>query len=210
MVNPFHYPKARHTRRLHPPAYTHYRKYKPELREEFEGQCVYCRMLDAVKGRESFGVDHYRPKKHFPHLATEYFNLFYSCNRCNTLKRDFWPSPKNEAEGRFVPNPCEHVMFDHLRYRGGDVDANSNAGEWTIDLLLLNDTLAVTFREAYIKALDLMSSQLTASKATAAEAERQLAKGAASSDSDRLATLLKRAEDNVKSLEDQLKSLLGK
>ena len=209
MINPFHYPKAKHSRKLHPPAYANYRQYKPELREEFEGQCVYCRMLDAVKGREGFGVDHYRPKKHFPHLATEYFNLFYCCNRCNSLKRNFWPSRINRANGQFVPNPCEHVMFDHLRYRGGAIEANSNAGEWTSELLLLNDALAVNFREAYIKALDLVFAQLRASKATVAEAKMQISKGLVSPDSDRVATALKLAEENVKGLEDQLKALLG-
>jgi hypothetical protein len=48
---------------------------------------------------------------------------------------------------KFIPNPCEHVMFQHLRYRGVHVEATSAAGEITIKILDLNENERVNFRE---------------------------------------------------------------
>ena len=68
----FLYPKARHIRTQTPPAFLDYRRFKPFLRVEFDARCVYCREADMMKGQESFGVDHYRPKRDFPNLTSEY------------------------------------------------------------------------------------------------------------------------------------------
>jgi hypothetical protein len=47
-------------------------------------------------------------------------------------------------------------MFDHLRSgSAGDVHPHSKAGEWTIDLLLLNEPARVKFRKAMIHAVSL-------------------------------------------------------
>ncbi len=146
----FVYPKTRHARKHYPPQYSNYRSYKPILRQEFDGRCVYCRLPDSLKGEESFGVDHYRPKKHFPLLVTEYLNLFYACNRCNSRKGDFWPRDSDRSAGHFVPNPCEHVMFAHLRYKGAEVNAHSETGKWTIEYLDLNEERLISYRRDII------------------------------------------------------------
>lgn len=136
---PFRYSKAKHVRRLNPGPYGHYSQYKPYLREEFGRQCVYCRMPDTAAPLDSFGVDHYQPKNVFPERRNDYSNLFYCCNTCNRLKGDFWPTETPERKRRFVPNPCDHVMWDHLRFRAVEVTARSDAGKFTLDLLNLND-----------------------------------------------------------------------
>lgn len=162
MANPFRYPKARHVRKETPPNYGRYQQFKPHLRKEFAGQCVYCRAVDH--GREdAFGVDHYRPKSNplFKGLETEYLNLYYACNRCNRYKLAFWPTATQLMEGRFIPNPCEHVMFDHLRYQRGEVVAHSRAGEHTIKRLDLNPEDAVMYRESQITHLARTASDLT-------------------------------------------------
>ncbi len=156
----FHYPKVKHKRTHAPPRLGSYRAYKPYLRTEFYGTCVYCRKPDRFGDPDEFGVDHYRPKSHFPSLKTEYSNLFYACNPCNRRKGDYWP----QAQQPFIPNPCEHAMFDHLRSSSdGQVIAHSEAGRWTIDLLLLNESTRVEFRKAILGAIEL-----------AAERERRL------------------------------------
>lgn len=149
----FLYPKTRHVRTQTPPLYSAYKRFKPFLRVEFEARCIYCREADAIRGHDSFGVDHYRPKRDFPHLESEYLNLFYCCNPCNSRKGKYWPKPALEST-EFLPNPCEHEMFRHLRYQGPMVEARSRAGEIAVDLLRLNDAVTVKRRATTIQAID--------------------------------------------------------
>src|SRR6185295_16923858 len=138
-MNPFRYPKVKHRRAPDPGPFSDYRAYKPHLRKEFKGQCVYCRMPDSLKGQEAFGVDHYQPKSRFSADAAAYSNLFYVCNVCNTWKGPFWPDQTQRAFGLFIPNPCSHEMFSHLRYQDSVVSPHSAAGEFTVALLDLNE-----------------------------------------------------------------------
>lgn len=143
---PFEYPKRRHKRRFAPADRASHRGLKPLLRDEFGGQCVYCRLPDTVIGEAVFGVDHYRPQKHFPELAGVYSNLFYCCNGCNSRKGDEWPSDEERRRGRVLPNPCDHVMSKHLRFNGTEVETRSEAGVYAEELLMLNDPDSVSYR----------------------------------------------------------------
>ena len=146
------YPKVRHSRREAPPHFASYKSYKPYLRAEFDKRCVYCCKPDSVAGAEGFGADHYRPVSRFPELRTEYANLFYCCNPCNSRKGSYWPTGGNEKT-HFVPNPCEHEMYRHLRFNGPEVAAKSQAGQVALELLALNDPLTVVWRERALQAI---------------------------------------------------------
>jgi len=209
MLNPFHYSKAKHKRTRTPPLYSNYRQYKPELQIEFSAQCVYCRALDRLKGYESFGVDHYRPQKDFPHLVTEYLNLFYACNRCNNLKRRFWPNPQEERDGIFIPNPCEHLMFDHLRYIRGKVQAHSNAGVFTMERLDLNDPVGVDFREGFITMLAAMNSEMEGAKHLLIEAQTTLDHATTKAAQDVAREVRDQVKENLEKLQTELKKVLG-
>ena len=158
MTTPFSYPKARHARSETPGAYADYRRYKPFLQIEFERKCVYCRTPDTMKGYEGFGVDHYRPKKKFPSFSTVYSNLFYCCNQCNTRKGEYWPIPSLETT-HFIPNPCDHVMFANLQFKGAEVHPKSQAGIIAIDYLDLNDDASLEHRQLVNFALDMFESK---------------------------------------------------
>lgn len=147
LLNPFLYPKSPHRRRVQPPSYSFYARYKPFLKQEFMSRCVYCRLPDGLKGEDNFGVDHYRPQSKFPELTTTYTNLFYACNCCNRRKGNFWPTEAQWQTRQFIPNPCEHVMFDHLRYRGVRVETRTPAGALAERVLILNDEDSVGYRE---------------------------------------------------------------
>jgi hypothetical protein len=153
-MNPFRYPENRHSRSQKPDSFSDYRRYKPYLRTEFGRQCVYCRMPDGAQGKAAFGVDHYRPASRFPDLLCTYANLFYSCNVCNRLKRDFWPDEQKWTNGLFLPNPCDHLMSEHLQYTGASVLPASRAGELAIDLLLLNDESVIGYREFILRSIE--------------------------------------------------------
>lgn len=113
-LNPFRYSQSRYRRKLSPPSYSDYSRYKSFLKQEFTSQCVYCRLPDGLKGEDSFSVDHYRPQSRFPELVTTYANLFYACSGCNRRKGAFWPTDAQWRAKQFIPNPCDHVMFVHL------------------------------------------------------------------------------------------------
>lgn len=108
--------------------------------------------MDERPGDWSFHVEHYRPKKKFPELETEYTNLYYACAACNVRKGPFWPSREEVEKGIFIPNPCDYRMFDHLKFNFAEVMGRSTAGEWTLELLDLNDSDTVAHREALIAA----------------------------------------------------------
>jgi hypothetical protein len=176
-MNPFSYPKVKVLRTQTPPQYTAYKRYKPFLQVEFGRQCVYCRMPDTTR-ENSFGADHYRPKSIFPALSAEYSNLYYCCNQCNARKGDYWEP--NAQLSRFVPNPCEHVMWDHLRFKGGNVDTRTNAGRFTAEFLDLNDPDAVRQRESVIHLIDLCTSSIRDGEKTVDDIEELFKKGAIS------------------------------
>lgn len=157
-MNPFVYPKSRHLRRERPGVLSPYSEYKPFLQREFARKCVYCRMPDSMKDYELYGVDHYRPKSRFRYLLTTYPNLFYCCNPCNRRKGEYWP-PRGRANTHFVPNPCDHEMFKHLRFTGAVVEAKSEAGEVAEQLLDLNEPEAVAYRQFILDALDTYAAK---------------------------------------------------
>lgn len=154
----FSYPKSRHSRTQTPPEYANYRSYKPFLRIEFDRCCVYCRHPDGIKTTDAFGVDHYRPKKLFPALATSYLNLYYCCNACNARKDAYWPANSFERT-HFIPNPCEHEMFRHLRYDGAKVESKTRAGEVAVATLQLNDSVSIRWRETVLQSIDALQAR---------------------------------------------------
>lgn len=154
-MNPFSYPKVPHERKFKPKQYKRYQTYKKILRLEFSGKCIYCQMPSSLKGSETFGVDHYRPQKFFPELSVAYKNLYYCCNSCNSAKGSYWPSTAIKELTEFIPNPCEHRMFDNLRYTGAVVDGKTAAGKIAVKLLDLNDPSAVDYREFVINSIEI-------------------------------------------------------
>ena len=154
-MNPFVYPKTKHVRTQAPKQYRRYQTFKKVLRTEFAGKCVYCRMPSSMREYAGFGVDHYRPKKIFPSLDTIYANLYYCCNACNSCKGSYWPNTTDLEKTHFIPNPCDHQMFDHLRFNGAVVDAKSSPGRVALEILDLNDPESLQFREFILSIIQL-------------------------------------------------------
>lgn len=207
-MNPFLYPKSRHRRRLKPPVFVNYRSYKPPLRDEFERQCVYCRLPDTLQ--HDFGVDHYRPASLFPQLRCDYRNLFYACNTCNRRKGPYWPTNRQRQAGCLVPNPCDHVMFEHLRYERAEVKPHSGTGRFAIELLDLNDADSVKFRELVIDALAGFEVERAKLMRLVARIKRlQGERSGQPTIVTRLASRLLEAESRLRTVEQHLLSLSG-
>ena len=110
---------GRPTRRTPQRKYRDYRRYKSWLREDFGHRCGYCQIHEIHHGGDwHFQVDHFRPKSRpeFLHLACEYSNLLYSCDHCNNMKRDLWPSDQPLVDGIGWLDPCDHDLADHYYY----------------------------------------------------------------------------------------------
>ncbi|MFL6264226.1 MAG: HNH endonuclease [Thermoanaerobaculia bacterium] len=146
------YPREHHSRSPDPGPFSNYHRYKRPLQWEFRRKCVYCREADGLKGYEAFGVDHYLARSNTGKTeAAAWENLFYACNVCNG-----WKGASVSTPELFLPNPCDHVMAEHLQYRdNGGVDTNSRHGAWLADLLRLSSQPRRDRRRFIVSALGL-------------------------------------------------------
>lgn len=145
------YPKDPHQRRHGPDGYTMYESYKPWLRDEFAFQCVYCLIRERAsrEGHKVFGVDHIIPQTANPALVSDYDNLVYSCNRCN--------SARGTQSG--VLDPCKSAYSDHMRVRAdGFVEGLTKPGKVHIEVLDLNEPDLVEFRVEWMEKVRLLLS----------------------------------------------------
>ena len=140
---------AHFRRKITPPRFTQYPKYKPYLQTDFLRCCAYCEMSEAHRnGSDAFGVDHFRPTSRFAKLECHYPNLYYRCNECNRYKGTTWPSAASARKGYRFADPCECDPFlDHLREENdGRVAALTRQGEFMLQHLRLNRETCLRFR----------------------------------------------------------------
>ena len=162
-------------------------------------------MPDGPKTAAAFGIDHYRPKSRpeFATLATLYDNLFYACNCCNSRKGKHWPTEDQWNRGEFIPNPCDHIMFQHLRYNGANVETRSSAGKHAEKILMLNDEDSVKYREFVLDAIHMAELQKREGQQALAELDAMISMNPSST----LDGLKRTAEENLARAENVLKHL---
>jgi len=105
--------------------YKNYRSFKQYLINDFNKRCGYCDDLDDFNGGENnYQIDHFKPKKLFSELETEYSNLVYSCPFCNRAKWDKW------KKNGFL-DPCGEEYDNHLERLGnGKIKYKSLRGKY--------------------------------------------------------------------------------
>jgi hypothetical protein len=136
-------------RRIIPPPYKAYARYKQFLRYEFEFTCAYCGVHEQdLRAVRAFHIDHFRPKSAFPELASAYDNLYYACVDCNLSKLDIWPDAGQRASGHLFIDPCaEPLIGKHAKLRNdGVLVPLTHEGTFTIWTLRLNRTTLVRLR----------------------------------------------------------------
>ena len=126
-----------------------YTKHKPALRVEFDYQCPYCHTKEPeIGGSKVFHIDHYKPKKEFPNLISEYSNLIYSCPDCNRYKGSFWPTYGDLLMRREIIylRPPEQI-YKHLDVTEPAWKAKTKKGAWNIEKLHLNSEINIKRRK---------------------------------------------------------------
>jgi uncharacterized protein (TIGR02646 family) len=95
-------------------------------------KCVYCEATPTNREKQ---LDHFKPKKVFPTLAYDLWNLFLACGSCNVAKLDKWPTTggyvrpdDGDPAGRFV-----FADDGHVAAAAGDVDADNTVRDLELD-----------------------------------------------------------------------------
>lgn len=122
------------SRRVNPPTKSDYKKYRKELREDFNERCGYCGDHDFFR-QTYYEIDHFVPQDKLKTISpNEYSNLVYSCRSCNNSKRAKWPTNDEHVhnDGRigFI-DPCDPKYAEQFQ-RGvdGSIIPCSEIGEW--------------------------------------------------------------------------------
>ena len=119
-----------------------YTKYRDDLRNDFNGSCGYCGDDDTRLDTICFHIDHFAPKKRFPHLEETYSNLVYACRFCNIRKSDHWigddPGIHHDGE-RGVIDPCTDDYDENIgRDKAGRIYGKTAIGLYIVKRLNLN------------------------------------------------------------------------
>lgn len=123
-------------------AQTRYTLYRDHLRRDFANACGYCGDEDIRLDRISFHIDHFAPRKIFPHLECDYNNLVYACRFCNISKSDHWvgddETVHNDGARGFV-DPCSEDYEAHFeRQASGRIVPLTELGAYIVRRLRLD------------------------------------------------------------------------
>lgn len=112
-----------------------YKKYEPELREDFHRICGYCGKSEAVT-KKGFEIDHFVPRTLAKGLTDCYGNLVYSCFTCNRKKGAKWPTEDTAIAHNGIVGFCDPATEEydsHLqRDDNGRIISCSSVGEYML------------------------------------------------------------------------------
>ena len=105
--------------------------FRPTLGSRTNNICWYCERqcyASAESGGRAPTVDHFRPLSRFPHLAYEWSNWVFSCQRCNIYKGDKWPDTRYIDPCALVVRERPEQYFDYDTDTGEIVPKNGLSG----------------------------------------------------------------------------------
>jgi uncharacterized protein (TIGR02646 family) len=125
---------------------------KRALQEMFHDKCAYCE--SKITHVSYPHIEHYRPKRQYPHLTFCWENFLLACGVCNgpTYKGDRFPLQDEDDNKPLLLNPCDDDPLSHLRFEQARVIPLSERGHTTRELVGLNrDELFERRRELLYK-----------------------------------------------------------
>jgi hypothetical protein len=124
------------------------RKTRDAVAKRARFRCEYC-LLHEGDAYLAFEIDHIISLKHGGN--SELDNLAYSCVACNRMKgADIGSIVLPEKEFIRLYNPRTDSWEEHFRIMGPRIVPISDIGKVTTKILLLNDDLRISEREALI------------------------------------------------------------
>ena len=129
--------------------------FRTYVRHDFEECCAHCQLHELWRGGDdSFEIDHFRPKddKLFPERRRDFYNLYWSCKRCNKRKENQWPSDIMIARGIGFVDLCQDTFDMHYVVKSdGQLESLTPSGDYTIKSLRLNSDHLSELRVSLIK-----------------------------------------------------------
>jgi hypothetical protein len=125
-----------------------YLKAREHLRRDFDYRCAYCMIHEQqIGGMESFSIDHFRPRSKGGRV-NDYTNLYWTCNGCNRVKAESWPTALERSQGVRFADPCREQDYgSHFIENGrGELVPRTRCGEYHIFVLRLNRPSRVAYR----------------------------------------------------------------
>lgn len=122
------------------------------LEDMYFEKCCYC---EQTIGAESYEhIEHLRPKSnvHFHHLAFDWHNLHWCCQRCNMAKSAQWDAV-NPILDPTIDEPQQHITLNLIT---AQLQAQSQRGQTTIDHTQLNRTKLVKARKRTLQKLQAL------------------------------------------------------
>lgn len=125
------------------PVRSPYGEHLEELRWDCLFLCAYCLIAEIEAGGTDFHIDHYFPKKKFPAMLEEYWNLLYTCETCNKKKLEWYPGKPPWPEDLYIvrpdlENPSRHMEEFQAPDRSIQLRGKTRVGDFTIERLDLN------------------------------------------------------------------------
>jgi hypothetical protein len=127
-----------------------YLKAREPLRRDFDYRCAYCLVHEQqVGGLEAFSIDHFRPRSKGGRVS-DYANLYWSCNGCNRVKAESWPTASERSQGARFADPCreQDYGFHFIENELGELVPRTRCGEYHIVVLRLNRPSRVAYRNS--------------------------------------------------------------
>ena len=128
-------------------AQKNYQAYRPYVRRDFEECCAYCLRHEDWAEAETFELDHRRPQSLFPEDKYDFYNLCYTCQRCNMRKLHYYPDADLLAAGIGFVDYCVDDFATHF-----EIGANglwvpqTDSAPFTLRILRLNSDFLVRQR----------------------------------------------------------------
>jgi uncharacterized protein (TIGR02646 family) len=111
---------------------------KQALRQMFHDKCAYCE--SKITHVDYPHIEHYRPKRQYPHLTFQWENLLLACGICNgtAYKGGRFPVQDDDDNKPLLLNPCDDDPNQHICFEQARAVPLSERGRITRDLLGLN------------------------------------------------------------------------
>ncbi|RRJ25278.1 HNH endonuclease [Lachnoanaerobaculum gingivalis] len=114
-----------------------YKKYVPQLREDFKHICGYCGKSEEVTTK-GFEPDHFVPGRIDSNRKLDYSNLVYSCFTCNRKKLGKWPTEdknkSNDGNIGFVDPALKEYDLHLGRDKEGNIEFYTKVGEYMYNI----------------------------------------------------------------------------